>query len=165
MFNWEPINTTNLISLVQLIVVICGFYFSWKSLEATRKNVELATANAEAQRKSMELATANAQAQLYNQMAVQGRDLQYKFMDTYYGGSTEADLKARQDLYTGTVISYYSACHGMRGILSMPQSVTKLLDDELKQLMRQPAVKRKWEQIKENFSKEFIDYVNKLQGV
>jgi hypothetical protein len=34
MFRLEPISTTNIISIVQVIAVVFGFYFSWQALEA-----------------------------------------------------------------------------------------------------------------------------------
>ena len=92
------------------------------------------------------------------------QNLQYKFMDIFYDGSGNEETKKRQDLYTGSVLSYYAACFGLRNILSLPVGVTKLLDDELKQLFRQEAIKKKYSDLSDGFSKEFNDYVNKLRG-
>jgi hypothetical protein len=111
------------------------------------------------------IATANAQAQLYNQMIVQGRDLQYKFMDLYHGTGQPADLAANQDHYNGLVIAYYSACFELINVLSLPESVQKLLRNDLKEILRNAPVRRKWEQIRGGFSKEFIAYVSSLEGV
>ena len=179
MFNFEPVTTSNVISILQIAVVLFGFIFSWRSLEATRANIKIASQSLDETRKniaigtnslstaskSLTLATSNAQAQLYNQMVIQGRDLQYKFIDLYLDGETEEDRKKRQDQYTGTVLSYYAACYGLRSILDLPPSITKLLDDEVKQSMRAEPIRKKWDQISDNFSKEFIEYVGRLKGV
>jgi hypothetical protein len=84
-------------------------------------------------------------------MVIQGRDLQYKFSDIFYSQPDPANQEKRQDAYTGTVISYYAACFGLRNILNLPQSVTKLFDDELKQMLRQAPFRKKWEDISPNF--------------
>lgn len=96
MFTLTPISTSNLFSAVQIVVVILGFYFSWKSLDATRKSVQvasehlrvageslaatqasvnLAAQNVKIASDSLDHGTKNAQAQLFNDMVVQGRDL------------------------------------------------------------------------------------------
>jgi hypothetical protein len=149
MFKLEPITTTNIISIVQILVVVAGFYFSWRSLEATRRNLELATAN--------------AQAQLFNQLLNEARDLQYKFMEIYHGSNTEADTKAKQDQFIGTVISYYAACYSLRSILVLPPTVTRLFDEELRQLMQQELYRQKWTQLSPNYAPDFVDHVNKLR--
>jgi cob(I)alamin adenosyltransferase len=62
MFELQPINTSNLISFIQIAVVGIGFYFSWKGLVTAIENIRISTAN--------------AQVQLYNQLVLQGRDLE-----------------------------------------------------------------------------------------
>ncbi|MCK1283739.1 hypothetical protein IVB41_07270 [Bradyrhizobium sp. 44] len=165
MFSVEPITTTNLISIVQIIIVVLGFIFSWKALRATNRSIEVATRSLETATGNLELATSNAQAQLYNQMVLQGRDLQYKFIDIILEGKSEEAKEKRKDQYVGTVISYYSAWFEMRNILRLPQSVTKLIDYELKETMKEDQVRAKWIRIKNNFSKEFIKHVQDLEGV
>jgi hypothetical protein len=109
MFNLEPVSTTNLFTLLQVLIILGGFYFSWKSLEAARKSINLAAQNLGVATTSLntasdnlQLATSNAQAQLYNQMVLQGRDLQFRFMDLYFG----SDLTAKQDMFLGTLIGF-----------------------------------------------------------
>ncbi|MFS8115005.1 hypothetical protein QD460_25015 [Rhizobium jaguaris] len=179
MFNFEPLTTSNILTVIQILVILFGFIFSWRglkatwrsieiaseSLKSTKDNIAIATGSLSAALKSLDVSTSNAQAQLYNQMVLQGRDLQYKFMDEYHGSGSDEDRKSRQNILTGSTIGYYAACYGLRGILKLPESVTKLLDDELKQLMRQPAFKNKFNEISDNFSQEFIAYVNSLKGV
>jgi len=165
MFDFEPITTSNVITVVQILVVVAGFFFSWRSLEATRASITIATANLATAATSLGLATSNAQAQLYNQMVLQGRDLQYKFMEIFYGGKTPEDEQKRRDLYTGVVIAYYAACFELRKVLALPESVEKLLNAELKELMRQTPFRNMWDGVKHLHSKEFIAHVNSLAGV
>ncbi|TAU55738.1 hypothetical protein ELI43_24375 [Rhizobium leguminosarum] len=165
MFDIGPLTTSNLLTIIQIIVVIIGFLFSWKSLKSTQTSIGVASNSLSTAVKSLDIATANAQAQLYNQMAMQGRDLQFRFMNEYHGAQTPADQKARQELLTGTIIGYYAACFGLRNILVLPTSVTKLLDDELKQLIRQPAFRKRFDEIQDNFSREFIKHVSEMRGV
>src|SRR5262245_30987790 len=97
MVKLEPLTTTNFISIVQVIAVIAGFYFSWRSLNAAAENLRLATRS--------------AQAQLFNQIAIQGRELQYKFMDTFLNeNQSQSSLQQKQELFLGTVIGYYASC-------------------------------------------------------
>ena len=151
MFNIEPLTTANLISIIQVIVVLFGFYFSWRSLQAAIK--------------TLSLGTKNAQAQLFNQMVIQGRDLQYKFMDIFLPGSTAAEVEAKRKMYTGTVIAYYASCFELKNVLALPGQVEKLLDAELKELMREKQVRDKWDEIKHLHSQSFVSYVESNRGI
>jgi hypothetical protein len=168
MFNLEPISTTNLFTLLQALIILVGFFFSWKSLEAARASIHLAAQNLGVATTSLntasanlQLATANAQAQLYNQMILQGRDLQFRFMELYFGN----DINAKQDMFLGTLIGYYSACFELRTLLNLPESVVKLLDNDFRKLLEEDRVRRKWEQVRNLHSGAFVDYVNRLPGV
>ena len=43
MFSFEPLSTSNVISIIQIAVVLLGFIFSWRSLEATRASIKIAS--------------------------------------------------------------------------------------------------------------------------
>lgn len=165
MFDWQPISTTNVISIAQIIVVLVGFIFSWRGLRATSRSIEIANDSLGTACRNLNLATANAQAQLYNQMVIQGRDLQFKFMEIYHNGDGDENRLQRQRLYTGAVIGYYAACYGLRNVLELPRSVEKMLDSELSELMRQEGFRKQWDQISHLHSKEFVSYVASLRGV
>jgi len=103
MFHLEPVTTTNLFSVVQIIVMILGFYFAYNSLQATQtsvalaaQNLQVASQNLQTAANSLNLNTANAQAQLYNQMLMQGRDLQLAQLELKY--AKEPDTAAKQIL-------------------------------------------------------------------
>jgi hypothetical protein len=175
------------------LVIAIGFIFSWRSLEAARKSVDIAAQHLDAAKQSLEatktsigiaaeslntttenlkvatdnlkVSTSNAQAQLYNQMVLQGRELQYKFMEIYHGTDEKTDREANQEHYNGIVVAYYAACFELTNVFSLPDSVGKLLRHDLQELLRNPPIKKKWEQIRGNFSKEFIAYVQSLEGV
>lgn len=151
MFDISAITTTNLITIVQILVVGAGFIFSWKALVA---------ANA-----SLTVATSNAQAQLYNQMVVQGRDLQFKFAELFHSSPISDDLNAKQDQFVGTLIGYYSSCFELKNVLPLPANVQRLLDSDLSELLREKKVRDKWDEIKHLHSSEFVEYVSKLRGV
>ena|SRR6185503_4504224 len=153
MFDLEPISTTNLFTLAQIIVVIAGFIFAWKSLKATRDSVVTAGNN-------VALATRNAQAQLVNQMMVQGRELQIKFIDLFLSEETD-----KQKQFTGTVIGYHASCFELRKVLEVPENIAKLLDADLRELMLVPYVQAKWHEIKHMHSQKFIEHVDGLRGV
>jgi hypothetical protein len=173
MFNFEPISTTNIISIVQVIVVILGFYFSWKtldatrtniglatlSLDATRTNIGLATQSLDATRTNIGLATQNAQAQLYNNMLIQGRELQLKFMDNLI------PKDERQKFFMGIIIAYYASCFELRRVLSLPESAVKLLDNDVKESMREAPFRARFEELRNLHSREFGEYVHGLRGV
>jgi len=153
MFHFEPISTTNLISIVQLIAVIAGFYFSWRtlvlglqSLNATRTNIELATKN--------------AQSQLYNNMLIQGRELQLRFMDDLV---PEGAPKTK--FFMGIIIAYYASCFELRRVLSLPTSAEKLLDNDVRESMRDTAFRQRFEELRGLHSREFGQYVDSLRGV
>jgi hypothetical protein len=165
MFDLGPITTTNLLSVLQILVVIVGFYFSWRSLEAARGSLGVAATNLEIAGKNLGLSTSNAQAQLFNQMVVQGRDLQYKFMDIYYGGNSAQEIEDKRKLYTGTVIGYYASCFELKSVLPMPPNVAKLLEAELGELMRQKSFREKWDEVKHLHSHEFARYVDGMRGI
>ncbi len=151
MFNLTPISTSDLIFLLQVLVVSAGFYFSWRSLEAAIQ--------------TLNLGTRNAQAQLFNQIVLQGRDLNYKFMDIFLSGNGVEELREKQKLYTGTVIAYYASCYELKKVLALPLHVEKLLDAELRELMREKQIRDKWDEVKHLYSQDFLFYVESIRGV
>jgi predicted O-linked N-acetylglucosamine transferase (SPINDLY family) len=179
MIDLGPLSTTNLINIIQILVVALGFIFSWKALKATHesirtanaslavaiKNTETAMKNLELAAQSLALGTSNAQAQLYNQMVIQGRDLQFKFAELFHGGSDAEKVQARQKQFVGTLIGYYSSCFELKKVLELPSNVQKLLDSDLSELLRQRQVREKWDDIKHLHSQEFVAYVDSLRGV
>jgi len=170
MFHLEPVTTTNLFSVVQIIVMILGFYFAYNSLQATQtsvalaaQNLQVASQNLQTAANSLNLNTANAQAQLYNQMLMQGRDLQLAQLELKY--AKEPDTAAKQIDLFGIVIAYYAACFELRKVLTLPPIVDRLMSADLKEAMRKVEFKKKWETIKGLYSKEFLQYVSSLEGV
>jgi hypothetical protein len=168
LFDVQPISTTNLFTAAQILVVGLGFIFSWiairtgwNALNITTQNLEIATKSLNTSVNNLEMATASARAQLYNQMVIQARDLQFRFMELFF----EDDLPAKQDIFLGTLIGYYAACFEMRRLFKMPESVEKLLDADLKKLLDEPRFVRKWESIRNMYSREFNAYVTALPGV
>ncbi len=159
MFHFEPISTTNIISIVQLIAVIVGFYFSWKTLDATRTNIGLAAQSLDAARTNIGLATQNAQVQLYNNMLIQGRELQLKFMDDLVPTGEKVGF------FMAIIIAYYASCFELRMVLSLPESAEKLLDNDVRESMRDPAFRARFEELRNLHSREFGEYVNGLRGV
>lgn len=159
MFHFEPISTTNILTVLQITVVILGFYFSKKSLDAAGTSVGIATQSLEAARKNIELATQNAQAQLYSNLLIQGRTLQLKFMDDH----VPEDNKAK--FFMAVIISYYASCFELRRVLSLPASAEKLLDSDVKESMRDPAFRQRFDELRNLHSREFGEYVNSLRGV
>jgi hypothetical protein len=151
MFDLKPITTNDLIVLIQTLVLVGGFYFSWKTLKAAVG--------------SLLLSTRNAQADLFNQMIVQGRDLQYKFMDLFITGTSPADVVQKQKMYLGTLIGYYASCFELRNVLALPDQARKLLDADLRELMREKQVRDKWEEVKHLHSQAFIKYVEDSRGI
>jgi hypothetical protein len=151
MFNLTPISTSDLIFLLQVLVVSAGFYFSWRSLEAAIQ--------------TLNLGTRNAQAQLFNQIVLQGRDLNYKFMDIFLSGNGVEELREKQKLYTGTVIAYYASCYELKKVLALPPHVEKLLDAELRELMREKQIRDKWDEVKHLYSQDFLLYVESVRGI
>lgn len=151
MLKLEPITTSNFLSILQIIVVIIGFYFSWRSLNTAVT--------------ALSLGTKNAQAQLFNQMVLQGRDLQYKFMDIYLPEDISGNVTERQRLYTGTVIGYYASCFELRNVLELPEQIQKLLDSEIRELMRQKNFREKWNEVKNLHSQKFVSYVESNVGI
>lgn len=179
MMDLSPLTTTNIITLLQILVVSLGFIFSWRALKATYEGIRtandslaIAAANAGTAMtnlgvaaQSLALGTSNAQAQLYNQMVIQGRDLQFKFAELFHGGEDSEKIKVRQDQFVGTLIGYYSSCFELKKVLTLPENVQKLLDSDLEELMRQRQVRGKWDDIKHLHSKEFVTHVDGLRGV
>lgn len=161
MFDLTPISTTNLLSIVQIIVVVSGFYFSWKGLKATYQNLSTANQSLNLAVQNLALGTSNAQAQLFNQMVIQGRDLQFKFAELFHGGDDPANLTARQNQYIGTLLGYYSSCFELKKVLELPTNVDKLLAADLRELMRERQVRDKWDDIKHLHSKDFVVYVDR----
>ncbi len=152
MVHLEPITTTNIISIVQVFAVILGFYFSWKSLDS-------ATQSLDATRVNIALATKNAQSQLYNNMLIQGRELQLKFMDDM------APEDEKHKIFMGIIFAYYASCFELRSILDLPDNAKKLLDNDIKESMRQEPFRKRFDEVKHLLSREFVQYVIGLGGV
>lgn len=179
MLDLKPLTTSNILTIIQIIVVGIGFIFSWLALKATEKsiqtanqNLSIASENAKTAMNSLrvaasslQLATSNAQAQLYNQMVIQGRDLQFKFAELFYGGNDQEKIKERQHQFIGTLISYYSSCFELGQVLPLTQNAKKLLDSDFGEMLRQRQIRDKWEDIKHLYSKEFVNYVSNLRGI
>jgi hypothetical protein len=159
MFHFEPITTANIISLFQVVAVIFGFYFSTQSLNATRASIGLAAQSLSATRDNIALATKNAQVQLYNNMLIQGRELQLKFMDGMAAGPD------KDKVFIGIIIAYYASCFELGNILVLPDNAKKLLDNDVKESMNQKPFRARWDEVKNLHSKEFIRYVDALPGV
>jgi hypothetical protein len=155
----EPISTTNILTIIQIIVVILGFYFSKKSLDAAGRSVGIATDSLEAARKNIQLATQNAQSQLYSNLLVQGRALQLKFMDDLVPDKDKAKF------LQGVIIAYYASCFELRQVLSLPENAKKLLDNDVKESMRDPSFKQRFEELRNLHSREFGIFVDGLRGV
>lgn len=176
MFNLEAITTSNLFSAVQILVVIAGFYFSWKGLKAANANLKIANTqltlgvqNAQAAQASLDLAvqnlalgTSNAQAQLVNQMIIQGRELQFKFAELFHSGNGDNELKARRDQFIGTLLGYYSSCFELKSLLKLPANIENQLAADLSALISEEPVRAKWNAIKHLHSKEFAAYVERV---
>ena len=151
MFDLKPLSTGDLILVLQTLLIVGGFYVSWKALKAALD--------------TLTLGTRNAQAELFNQMIVQGRDLQYKFMELFIPGSEPQDLAQKQKMYLGTLIGYYASCFELRNVLALPEQARKLLDADLRELMREKQVRDKWEEVKHLHSQSFIKYVEENRGI
>ncbi|TCG08844.1 hypothetical protein BZM27_09340 [Paraburkholderia steynii] len=193
MFNFEPITTTNIFSIIQILVVVAGFYWSWKSLNAMQANVKVAADHLEATKASVKLAAdhlqaakenlktaadsvsvanatlqhgiQNTQAQLFSDMSVQGRDLQFKFMELFHASDSPEDLNSNRDQYLGTLIGYYASCFEVRQVIKLSDNAIKLFDADLEALMEQKIVREKWNEIRGMYSIEFGKYVDNLRGV
>jgi hypothetical protein len=134
------------------IVTAIGFIFAVKSLQVSAR--------------SADLTAANAQAQLFNQMVMQGRDLQFKQIDLLCQDPAAApSLKEQFENFAGIVLSYYSSCFELRSVLSMPGPVVRLQDAELKEVMRKPDFQKKMAELGSGFSSRFIQHVRDLEGV
>jgi hypothetical protein len=121
--------------------------------------------NAKITAENAKITAANAQAQLFNQMVLQGRDLQWKFMDLFFNERDDDEIKKRREMFMGMLIGYHSSCFELRNVLAIPPSVIKLMDADLKELFRQAVMRKKWEDIQNMYSKEFIQHDNSLKGV
>src|SRR6516164_1777361 len=62
----EPISTTNLFTLAQILVIVVGFYFSWRGLKLARaqlknvrRSVDIAAQNLDTARQSVDIASQN----------------------------------------------------------------------------------------------------------
>jgi hypothetical protein len=153
-FDLTPLSTSNLITfiqialtIIQIIVVALGFYFSYHSLQAARA--------------SADTAAKNATAQLVSQLVSQGRDLQYKYIQTFMEAGHDAE---KQSAFRGMILAYYSSCFELRRILQFPQELAVLLDDELRRLIQQPdgLMKARWDALKNGFSEAFRNHVERL---
>ncbi|WP_321870686.1 hypothetical protein [Burkholderia ubonensis] len=151
MFDLKPVSTADLLTMIQTAAIVVGFYFSWQGLKSASE--------------TLRLGTRNAQAQLFNEMIIQGRELQFKFVDLFHGGDAAAVLQAKQDQFIGTLLGYYASCFEAQKMLKLPPEVTKLLDSDLKNLMAEERVRKKWESIRNNHSKEFAIHVESVRGV
>jgi len=159
MFHLEPISTANILTVVQIIVVVLGFYFSKKSLDAAGTSVGIATHSLEAARQNIELATRNAQSQLYSNLLIQGRTLQLKFMDDHVPD------KDKTKFFMGIIIAYYASCFELRQVLSLPENAKKLLDNDVRESMRDSVFRQRFEELRNLHSREFGIYVDGLRGV
>ena len=160
----EPISTSNLLTIVQIIVVIGGFYFSVRSLKATRESIRVASDSLKVAAQNFDLGTKNAQAQLFNQLVLQGRDLQFRFVDIFHDAQTEEGRRSQRSHFLGTLIGYYASCFELRNVLALPPIVEKLLEAELKELMCKEEIRAKWEAVKHLHSAEFVAHVERLRG-
>ena len=126
-------------------------FFSWRALKDSSRN-------AEAQLKI-------AQAQMFNQLVVQGRELQYKYMELYNSPDKSPEAEKNRDLFLGTMWGYHASCFEVSRVLELPASVKKLFDHEVKAMLSQAEPRKKWEKISEMYSKEFHQYLSSLQGI
>lgn len=195
MFKLDPITTGNLLTIIQITIIILGFFFSVKSLKNANHSLQIAGESLQTAKKSLEtavnnlavsannskisaenakLTADNARAQLFNQMILQGRDLQWRrwtlFVDLLPATASDSEKKAlaiKQGEFLGIVIAYYASCFELRQVLSLPDSVTKLLDAEVKEIMRHKPFQEKFSELKylNVFSKTFLDYVDQNTGV
>jgi hypothetical protein len=159
MLDLEPISTTNILTILQILVIVLGFYFSKRSLDAASTSIGIATQSLEAARKNVELATQNAQAQLYSNLLIQGRTLQLKFMDDHVPDNDKANF------FMAVIIAYYASCFELRRVLCLPASAEKLLDSDVKESMRDSAFRQRFDELRNLHSREFGDYVDRLRGV
>lgn len=172
MFQLDPISTSNIIAIIQAIIVVLGFYFSYSTLLTARKSLDAASANLKIAAENSQLAASNAQAQLFNQMIIQGRDLQFRrwplFVDPPpVDESEKAALKVKQNDFRGLVISYYAACFELREVLQLPSTVGNLLDADIREIMRIKEFRDKLDEVKARnvLSGRFIDYIQRVSGV
>lgn len=148
LFDLGPITTSNVLTIIQIFVVFFGFLFSYQSLKAARNSVDVAAIN--------------ARAQLVNQLVLQGRDLQYKFIQTFHRGTEAQEVEQSKSAFRGMIIAYFSSGFELRRILDLSGDVAQLLDGELKQVLRDPAMYQKWTEIEELYSDAFREHVKGL---
>ncbi len=184
MISLFPITMSHLLSAIQIVVMVGGFWLSLRSLAAARESIQLASHNIEIASKNLangvealntagknlELSTRNAQAQLYNQMLSQGRDLQLKFMDVLVrvpptAEDEKKEFHNRVSLSIGILIAYYAGCFELRQVLELPVSAAKLLDNDVRESWRDDMVRKKWDKVKQLHSTAFGEYVEKMRGV
>ena len=158
MFDLKPISTDNLFTVVQILIILLGFYFSWRSLESARKSVNVAF-------DELALGTSNAQAQLFNQMVIQGRDLQFRYAELFHGGDSQENIRVRQDHFIGALLGYYSSFFELKKMLKLPENIGRLLDADLVEVMRNKPVRDKWDEIKHLHDKDFVKYVDNVRGI
>jgi len=133
------------------------------SLAVAGNNLELATKSLGVAGDNLGLATRNAQVQLYNNLLTQGRDLQLRFMGEFMkGDDAQTD---RTKFFMGIVIAYYASCFELRNILDLPPNAKKLLENDVKESMRQAPFKERFEELRDLHSKEFGQFVDGLRGV
>jgi len=176
MFDLHPMTTADVLSALTVLVLIGGFYFSWSTLNATQKSLEdahdtlktaqasleiaatsakAAVTSATAAEQNTTIALTNAQAQLFNEMIVQGREFNWNLLN---GTPFTPAEKARK--INGMLLAYYGACFELRNILPMPAVVTRIMDEELKTMIKKPEVKEIWRDVKNMYTKEFIKHVD-----
>lgn len=167
-------NTGNLLTFIQIIVVGVGFYYSHNSLKTAQASLNTASDNLALSSNSAKLAASNAQAQLFNQLIIQGRDLQFRrwelFVDPIFDTTPEGENEAlliKQNEFIGVVIQYYASCFELRSVLSLPDSVNKLLDNDYKSIMRHKPFRDKYDELKSKnlLSRNFIEYTDRMYGV
>lgn len=86
-------------------------------------------------------------------------------MELFYGGTSDNDLTQKRKLYTGTLIGYYASCFEIRSVLPLSANAIKLMDADLRELMREKQVRDKWDEIKHLHSVEFVRHVDEIRGV
>jgi hypothetical protein len=65
----------------------------------------------------------------------------------------------------GIIIAYYSGCYELRRVLSLPDHIARLFDNEIKESLRDKAFRQKFDQLKHLHSNDFVKYVDGLPGV
>ncbi len=149
-FALDPITTSNLISIVQLIVVFGGFWISIKNLKSVKVNLSNA-------KESLNNNLQNNQVQLTNQVLAQGRELQFKFAEVFI---PDGENEEKQEHFIRMLISYYASSFELQQILPLPENYNKLFKADIRASMKNETVSKIWGQVKLNYSKEFNSFIN-----